>query len=140
MRKSTTETIIRRLAAAFERREGTWNDESRAEFARQISDLIDEDALVALDYVERHEEYRPTIAKFRAETVRAGRDREARQPPKRRDPSPTERDREATRFFAPRLKSILAGIGNGPQSGAAAACDALVEEWHQRTGDPDERF
>lgn len=129
MIKSTTETVIRRLAAAFHRKD-SWPDDARAEFARGIADLDDNHAIAAVDHIIKTKDFRPTIHEFRAETVRIS-----------RNAAPTttvqpvrDADRSATAFFAPRLKEILRGIGNGPQGGTAARCDALVDEWraHQR--------
>lgn len=132
MRKSTNDIVIRRLAAAYDRKD-SWPDEARTEFARQISDLNDEDAIAALDWIEKNEEWRPTIAKFRAETIRLGRNRA--KPTVHENHPRTAKERAAAAFFAPRLKRVLAGIGNGPQLGAADQCDAIVKEWKELQAD-----
>jgi hypothetical protein len=129
VRKQISDIVIRRLAAAFDRKD-SWPDDARLEFARGTADLDDNVAMETLDWIIKHEEFRPTIAKFRAEAIRITRNRTEGFHATR---SPSATDKAAAAFFAPRLKDILQGIGSGPQGGTAALCDQLVEEWRART-------
>lgn len=136
MIRSDAQTIVRRLLNAYRQE---WDHDSQTEFARMIGDLDGPAALTALDRWERTSKFLPTIAEFRAETIRVTREREQAFTAKA-IPEPSTRDREAANFFVPRLKGILAGIGNGPQHGSQAACEALVREWHDQTPGHDESF
>jgi hypothetical protein len=133
---ATINAITRRLERSWERE---WDPERREEFERSLASMYGDlaTANVALEELIHTEEWRPSIAKFDAALARARRATTGGL-----DPVPPQRevndlDREAAKFFLPRLKKIMAGIGNGPQPGSRDACDALVEEWQSgaRGGD-----
>jgi hypothetical protein len=134
---ATISAITRRLERSWNQE---WDPEHREEFSRVLSTMSGDLPVAnqAIDELIRTQDWRPSIAQFDAALARA-----RREGPGVLEPAPPQReitdvDREAMKFFLPRLKKIMAGIGSGPQPGAKAACDALVAEWQSGAREPHE--
>lgn len=120
-------------------REQEWRPEAEGEFRRSLGSMRGSarDVEDALDNVLHERKFRPTIAEFDVELTRARVARARKHPPKpeTESRSPTSRDRAATRYFTAGLKQIIAELGSGPQTGAAAKCEALNAEWKRMVRD-----
>ena len=111
-----------------------WTKEEQQTFSNAIKDLDGACATEALNYCAQHEEFRPSIAKFRDHTLRIAHGHA--QGHQAEDRTMSEKDIMAAQFFGPRLTEIT----GSPVWGQAAG---LGDKVRGRTGgmfagDPDE--
>lgn len=131
-----------------------WDQEAKAEFTKQTSDLDDDVSMEVVNYCVQHEEFRPSIAKFRDHHMRIAKGKMGGF--HREERTMSEKDLMAAQFFGPRLTEItgspvwssISGTGarnqgdkvRGRSGGMFAgdpdegelirhACNGLIGEW-----------
>lgn len=108
-----------------------WTKEEQQTFSNAIKDLDDECAMEALRHCANHEEFRPSIAKFRDHTIRIAHNHN--QGYQRQELTLSKRDLAARDFFGPRLTEIT-----GNPVFARASGKVVASRGGMFAGDPDE--
>ena len=147
MRKETGLVVTGTMTRAWPNQ--SWSQEERQTFLDQTKDLDDEVSMEVVNYCVQHEEFRPSIAKFRDHHMRIARGHMSGF--EREEPTLNARDRAAAEFFGPRLTDITGSPvwGKVPRLGEKVkgrsggmfagdpdegkliklACDNLIGEW-----------
>lgn len=130
MNRTTAQHVLAELDAMGVQE---WRPESRAQFARILTDMEVSDAIAraAVAIALHSRPYRPTVAEFERDVVVARQQAQrARQGARETDSRQiTDFDRAAVRWYAPRLKAALESIGDGPTLGMADACARIDQEF-----------
>lgn len=108
-----------------------WDKEDQQVFSNAIRDLDTDCAMEALAYCTKHEEFRPSIAKFRDHTLRIAHGHA--QGYQREERTMSEKDLMAAQFFGPRLSEIT-----GNPVFARASGKVIARYGGMFAGDPDE--